>query len=205
MAQTKSKSKNGSAPKRAGSSSKPKSQSKPKSKAKSQKPKAKKAAKATKAKSKPKASGSKSQSSNGSRSSNGSSGGASPVDAVRSAVGGVGDKAKGAGQTVGKAASKAKVPLVAGGAALAGAAGGLALAASKGGRKKGIKGAMPSMPRKPKIKIKSGDVAKAAKEVGNFSAQVGELANELQRARESADGRKRSPVEVVLQGLTARR
>jgi hypothetical protein len=94
---------------------------------------------------------------------------------------------------------------MASGAALAGAAGGLALATSKQGRKSAIKAAMP---RKPKIKIKSSDVAKAAKEVGNFSAQVGELATELQRARESADnknGRHRSPVEVVLQGLTARR
>jgi len=116
--------------------------------------------------------------------------------AVRNAVGG-------AGKSVGKVASKAKVPLVAGGAAIAGAAGGLALAASKPGRKKGLKAAMP---RKPKVKFKSGDVAKAAKEVGNFSAQVGELATELQRARESAkNGKHRSPVEVVLQGLTARR
>jgi hypothetical protein len=122
---------------------------------------------------------------------------------VRDAVGDAGGKAKSAGQTVGKAASKAKVPLVAGGAALAGAAGGLALAAaSKQGRKKGLKAAMP---RGPKIKIDSRDVAKAAKQVGNFSAQVGELADELQRARESADGKHRSPVEVVLQGLTARR
>lgn len=183
MAQTKAKSKKGSAPKRAASSkskskTKPRSQSKPKA--------AKKAAK-------PKSPSSKRSSSNGSRSSNGngSSGGTSPLEAVRSAVGGAG-----------KAAGKAKVPLVAGGAAIAGAAGGLALAASKQGSKKGLKAAMP---RPPKIKIDSGDVAKAAKQVGNFSAQVGELANELQRARESADGKHRSPVEVVLQGLTARR
>jgi hypothetical protein len=94
------------------------------------------------------------------------------------------------------------VPLVAGGAAIAGAAGGLALAASKQSRTSKIGKAMM---RRPKVKIKSGDVAKAAKEVGNFSAQVGELANELQRARESANGHRRSPVEVVLQGLTARR
>jgi hypothetical protein len=60
--------------------------------------------------------------------------------------------------------------------------------------------------RKPRIKLTSRDVAKAAKEVGNFSAQMGELATELQRARESTDnGRHRSPVEVVLQGLTSRR
>jgi len=102
-----------------------------------------------------------------------------------------------------KTASKATLPLVAGGAALAGAAGGMALAASKRARKSGIGKALT---RKPKIKIDSSHVAKAAKEVGNFSAQVGELASELQRARESADGKKhRSPIEVVLQGLTARR
>ena len=124
------------------------------------------------------------------------------MDAVRHAVGDVGGKAKGAGKTVGKAASKAKVPLMAGGAAIAGAAGGLALASSKQGKKSALTKAMM---RRPKVKIDSGDVAKAAKEVGNFSAQVGQLADELQRARKSADGKHRSPVEVVLQGLTARR
>ena len=98
------------------------------------------------------------------------------------------------GQSVGKAVGKAKLPLLAGGAAIAGAAGGFALATAKQGRRKGIG-------------IKSGDLAKAAKEVGNFSAQMGELATELQRARESANGgdKHRSPIEVVLQGLTARR
>jgi hypothetical protein len=105
--------------------------------------------------------------------------------------------------TVGKAAGKAKVPLVAGGAALVGAAGGMALAATKGARKSGV---AKSLARRPKIKINSKDVAKAAKEVGNFSAQVGELAGGLQRVSESANGKKhRSPIEVVLQGLTARR
>lgn len=114
-----------------------------------------------------------------------------------------GDKAKSAGKTVGKAAGKAKIPLVAGGAALAGAAGGLALASSKA-RKSGVGKAIA---RRPKIKLNSGDLARAAKEVGNFSTQVGELAGELQRNREQANGngKHRSPVEVVLQGLTSRR
>lgn len=147
------------------------------SSSKSSKPKAK-ASKAAK----PKSPSSKSPSSNGASSSNG----AGPVSAV------------------GKAASKVKLPLLAGGAALAGAAGGMALAATKGAGKSGV---AKKLARRPKIKIDSGDVAKAAKEVGNFGAQVGQLANELQRARESANGTKkhRSPVEVVLQGLTARR
>ena len=111
------------------------------------------------------------------------------------------DKAKSAGQTVGKAAGKAKLPLVAGGAALAGAVGGLALA-SRQGHKRGIGAAL----RKPKIQIKSNDVARVAKEVGSFSAQVGALATELQRNREDAgNGRHRSPIEVALHGLTSRR
>jgi hypothetical protein len=97
------------------------------------------------------------------------------------------DKAKSAGQTVGKAASKAKLPLVAGGAALAGAAGGLALA-SRRGHRSGIGAAL----RKPRMQIKSDDVARVAKEVGNFSAQLRALATELQRNRENAgNGRRR--------------
>jgi hypothetical protein len=121
---------------------------------------------------------------------------------VKHAVGGAGDKAKNAGKTVGKAASKAKVPLVAGGAALAGAAGGMALAATKKGRKSGLGKAVA---RRPKIKVDSKDVAKAAKGVGNFSAQVSEIAGGLETAASGRNGKHRSPIEVVLQGLTARR
>lgn len=133
------------------------------------------------------------------KSSNGSSSNGGAADTVRHAVE---DKAKTAGHAFGSAASKAKVPLIAGGAALAGAVGGAALAARHEHRRGGLTKAL----RKPRIKLTSGDVAKAAKEVGNFSAQMGELATELQRARESTDNAKhRSPVEVVLQGLTARR
>lgn len=219
MADTKSKKRSaskgaGSSRKAKSSSAKPQSRSQPKSqsnnqskskgKTKGAKPKAAKSANAKSSKpksSRSKSSGPKAKAPSSNGSSNGAGGGNSPVEAVRNAVGG-------AGQTVGKVASKAKVPLVAGGAAIAGAGGAMALAAaSKGGRKKGMKGLKAAMPKKPKVKIKSGDLAKAAKEVGNFSAQMGELATELQRARESADenGKHRSPVEVVLQGLTARR
>jgi hypothetical protein len=129
-----------------------------------------------------------------SKSANGSANG---IEAVRSTVE---DKAKSAGQSVGKAAGKAKLPLVAGGAALAGAAGGLALA------RQGHKGGFASALRKPKIQIRSDDVARVAKEVGNFSAQVGALATEIQRNREDAgNGKRRSPIEVALHGLTSRR
>jgi hypothetical protein len=92
---------------------------------------------------------------------------------------------------------------MAGGAALMGAAGGLALGTrqARRHRKMGM-----TIPRRPQVKVKSRDVARAAKEVGAFGAQVGHLASELQNAREGANGGKhRSPVEVVLEGLTARR
>ena len=110
--------------------------------------------------------------------------------------------AKDAGQAVGHAASKAKVPLVAGGAALAGAAGGLALGARQARRGRGM-----AIARRPQLKVSSRDLARAAKEVGTFGAQMGHLASELQRTREAANGGRqhRSPVEVVLEGLTARR
>jgi hypothetical protein len=61
------------------------------------------------------------------------------------------------------------------------------------------------LPRRPKVKIDSHDLAKAAKEVSQFGADVGQLALELRKNREAANGgRRRSPIEVVLQGLTNR-
>ncbi len=128
-----------------------------------------------------------------------SSNGSGAIDGARRAVE---DKAKGAGHAVGSAASKAKIPLVAGGAALAGAAGGLALGARQR-RRHGAFGMAVS--RRPQVKVKSRDLAKVAKEVGSAGAQVGRFASELQQAREATNGRPRSPVEVVLEGLTARR
>lgn len=116
-----------------------------------------------------------------------------PVSVVENTAKEAGKTAKDAGKTVGRAASKAKVPLLAGGAALAGAAGGLALGAHQARRHRGIG------------KVKPDDLAKAAKRVGDFGAQMGHFANELQRAREDSNGHGRSPVEVVLEGLTTRR
>lgn len=100
--------------------------------------------------------------------------------------------AKDVGRTVGRAASKAKVPLMAGGAALAGAAGGVALGVHQARRHRGFAG------------IDSGDLAKAARKVGDFGAQAGEIALEVRRAREANGAGHRSPIEVVLQGLTTR-
>jgi hypothetical protein len=101
-----------------------------------------------------------------------------------------------AGSTVGRAVSKAKVPLVAGGAVLAGVAGGAALGAHQARRHRGLAG------------VSSDDLAKAARKMGDFGAQMGEMAIELRRARQASNGNgkhQRSPIEVVLQGLTSRR
>ena len=119
----------------------------------------------------------------------------SAADKATTAVGNATDKAT-------HAVGKAKVPLLAGGAAIAGAAGGLALGARQARRGKGIGRAIA---RRPQVKVRSKDLASAAKDVGTFGAQLGHLANELQQARESGNGKRRSPVEVVLEGLTARR
>jgi len=128
-----------------------------------------------------------------------SSNGSGRVETALHAVEGT---AKDAGHTLGNAASKAKVPLLAGGAALAGAAGGLALG-TRHSRRHGLRSMAP---RRPQVKVKSQDLAKAAKEVGSFGAQMGRLASELQQTREAAgNGKHRSPVEVVLDGLTSRR
>jgi hypothetical protein len=117
------------------------------------------------------------------------------VDKSKAAAGSVEETAKDAGSTIGRVAGRAKVPLMAGGAALAGAAGGIALGASQAHRKSGLS------------KISGKDLAKAAKKAGDVGAQVGEIALEVRRARETGgngNGRHRSPIEVVLQGLTSR-
>jgi hypothetical protein len=108
---------------------------------------------------------------------------------------------------VGKAASKAKTPLLAGGAALAGAAGGMAIGAMRSNRSHSHKILGIKVPQPKRMKIRSRDVASATRDLGAFSQHVGELATELRHVREDAGhgGKHRSPVEVVLDGLTARR
>jgi hypothetical protein len=126
-------------------------------------------------------------------SSNGVQGG---TKAVRDAVSTAG---KGAGQ----AAGKAKIPLLAGGAALAGTVGGVIIGSThSGGKVLGIR-----LPKPQRVKIRSKDLAKAAKEVGRFGENVGELTAEFRRVRQSlaGDGKQNSPLEILLKGLTARR
>jgi hypothetical protein len=111
------------------------------------------------------------------------------------------DSAQSAGRAVGSAASAAKVPAVAGGAALAGLVGGMAIA--RGGRRKVLGVPVPGT-RRPLVKIKGrGSNGKQLLKTGQ---QVADLAIEVRQARRQlATERKRSPIEVVLDGLTARR
>jgi hypothetical protein len=146
-----------------------------------------------------------------------SSGGpvASARDAVASGAQNTKDAVSGgaqsAGEALGSVATKAKGPAVAGGAALAGLVGGMAIA-TRGGRRKVLGVPVPGT-RRPLVKIKSPrrnavakDVVKAAGQMGNAGRQMAELATEVRLARQQLDsGRRRSPVEVVLEGLTARR
>lgn len=137
-----------------------------------------------------------------SRNGNGANTAKNSVAAAKKAVENTTQQAGGAlsdaGHSVGKAARKAKTPLIAGSAAVAGAAGGLALGARQARKSKAL--------RRPKVKIRSQDLARAARDVGQFGMDVGQLAGELRKNREAANGTKhRSPVEVVLDGLTHRR
>jgi hypothetical protein len=104
--------------------------------------------------------------------------------------------AKSAGSQVGKA----KGPVLAGGAALAGLAGGLLIAGrSKPRRMLGVP--IPGT-RRPLIEIKRGG---SSKELVNAAGKFGELASEMRLAREELEAkRRRSPIEVVLDGLTHR-
>lgn len=124
-----------------------------------------------------------------------------PVKAMSEAVGNAG---KDAGHATSQVVSKARIPLLAGGVALAGTVGGVMLGASRsGGKVLGVK-----LPQSKRVKFRSKDLVSAAKEVGRFGENVGDLTTELRRAREglaNGNGKQDSPVEVLLRGLTSRR
>ena len=153
------------------------------------------------------------RSSGRSSSRNGSS--AKPVEAVRDTVASgahnVASGAQSTGHAIGSAAGKAKGPALTGGAAFAGLVGGMVIA-TRGGRRKVLGVPVPGT-RRPLVKIKTPrrnhmakDVVKAAGQMGNAGRQMAELATEVRLARQQLDSRRRrSPIEVVLEGLTARR
>ena len=120
--------------------------------------------------------------------------------------------AKAAGGAVGGAAKKAKGPALAGSAALVGMAGGLAIAGRA--RRRRVLGVPLPGTRRPLVKltaprrtkVRGKKLIKAAGEAGSAGRQAAELAGALRLVRQQLDAnRRRSPIEVVLDGLTARR
>lgn len=113
-------------------------------------------------------------------------------------------KSTSGGHVLSDAAKKAKAPALAAGAGLAGLAGGLALANRR--TRKRILGV--PMPNGGAAHAVGKNLAEAAENVGRFGEGIGSLAAEVRRVREGvamAGELKRSPIEVVLQGLTRRR
>jgi hypothetical protein len=108
--------------------------------------------------------------------------------------------ARSAGSEIGNAAQKAKGPALAGGAALAGLAGGLLIAGRS--RPRRMLGVPIPGTRRPLIEVRRGG---SSKELIKAAGKFGELASEMRLAREELDAkRRRSPIEVVLDGLTHR-
>jgi hypothetical protein len=99
----------------------------------------------------------------------------------------VGERAQTTGSAVSRAASRAKVPLVAGGAALAGLAGGAALASRSSGARKVLGLPVPNGASLPRLG-NGGSTAKAlgsaAKEIGKAGFKLGELTTEVRKVRE---------------------
>jgi hypothetical protein len=135
---------------------------------------------------------------------NGASAGSKSSQTSKTLGQAVGNAGKDAGHATGQALSKARIPLLAGGAAVAGTVGGVILGANRsGGKVLGVK-----LPQSKRVKFRSKDLANAAKEVGRFGESVGTLTNELKRTREglaNGSAKQDSPVEVLLRGLTKRR
>ena len=91
-------------------------------------------------------------------------------------------KLSSAGHTVAEAASKAKTPLIAGGAALAGAAGGI-LVKNRAGSSRGPLSKLPSMPSVNLSKVDLETVKSAAERVSSLSRQAADIADAAEKTR----------------------
>jgi hypothetical protein len=105
--------------------------------------------------------------------------------------------AKSTGDAVGSTAKKLRTPALAAGAGLAGLAGGIALTRSRQRKVLGV-----PLPGRGATK----NLAGAAKNIGALAEHAGHVAEQVRVAGEALGGNeaRRSPIEVVLQGLTRR-
>jgi hypothetical protein len=112
--------------------------------------------------------------------------------------------ANAAGSAVTSAAEKLKTPLIAAGTGLAGVAAGVALTRKNS---KGISGIFSS---RGTGRATTKGLGEAAKNIGVLAERTGKVAQQVRVASEaigegSAPRKSRSPIEVVLDGLTSRR
>jgi hypothetical protein len=110
-----------------------------------------------------------------------------------------------AGSAVTSAAEKLKTPLIAAGTGLAGVAAGVAFTRKKSN---GISGIHLPSPGTGRATTKG--LGEAAKNIGMLAERTGKVAQQVRVASEAiAEGgatrKSRSPIEVVLEGLTSRR
>ena len=108
------------------------------------------------------------------------------------------EAAESTGDAVASTAKKLRTPAIAAGAGLAGLAGGIAMMRSRQRKVLGV-----PMPGRGTTK----NLAAAAKNIGALAEQAGHVAEQARVAGEALGGNqaRRSPIEVVLDGLTTRR
>lgn len=123
-------------------------------------------------------------------------------------------KARATGDSIATAARKAKGPMLAAGATAAGLAGGLALGSRATSKRRGVSGLLAPRRRVLGVPIgrRNGVVrtAKAlgqvARELNSATQQVSTTTDDIRQIREQLDkANRRSPLEVVIDGLTHRR
>jgi hypothetical protein len=113
-------------------------------------------------------------------------------------------KAKEAGDSVATVARKARLPAITAGATAAGVAGGLALGARMGSKRRKILG-IP-IGRKTGLARTTEALGQVARELSSARNQAALATDDVRAIREELDkANRRSPLEVVLDGLTHRR
>ena len=112
------------------------------------------------------------------------------------------DGAKSVGNAVTSAAKQFKTPAIAAGVGLAGLAGGIAL--GRGKSKSSLPVPLPGSAKRSASKR----LSERVKNVGAAAEQTGQIAERVRRVSEAIGGEqtapRRSPIEVVLEGLTRR-
>lgn len=143
---------------------------------------------------------------------------ATKTRSTQSANGGPGssavEKAKETGDSIATAARKARGPMITAGATAAGLAGGLVLASRAKSKRRGVAALLTPQRKVLGVPVgrKNGVVrtAKAlgqvARELSSATNQVSATTDEVRQVREELEKTtRRSPIEVVLDGLTHRR